>query len=217
MPRPYTDTSNANFTIAAGAPVTVTVPDGGQNWTQGSLQTLRWNYTGNPGFVRIELLNGTTVSRVITANTSVGSGGSGSRNWSVPYNQVTGTNYRIRISLLVNPARNDISNATFTISAGAPITVRNPDGGQNWVRGTNRTIVWAYTGNPGTSVRVHLLKGGVLNRVISPNTPIGTGGKGSYAWTVPAGQVPGMDYQIRITSTMNALFNDTSNANFIIS
>jgi len=35
----------------------VTSPNGAENWTQGTTQTIRWNYTGDPGaYVKIELL-----------------------------------------------------------------------------------------------------------------------------------------------------------------
>jgi Tol biopolymer transport system component len=214
----YTDTSDANFTISAGAPVTVVIPNGGQNWKQGSTQTIRWSYTGSPGSnVKIELLRGTAVNRVINASTSIGSAGSGSSSWIVPYNQIPGKDYKIRITSTTNAVYTDKSDANFTISAGPPITVVVPDGGQNWKQGSTQTIRWGYTGSPGSKVKITLLKGTAVNSVINASTSIGSAGSGSYIWTVPYNQVVGTDYKIRITSTTNAVYTDKSDANFTIS
>jgi DNA-binding beta-propeller fold protein YncE len=214
----YTDRSDANFTISAGAPITVVVPNGGQNWKRGSSQTIRWSYTGNPGSkVKIELLKGSAVNRTINASTSIGSGGSGSYSWTVPYNQVLGTDYKIRITSTSNAVNTDRSDANFTISAGAPVTVMVPNGGQNWIRGSSHTITWKYTGNPGSRVKIELLKGAAVNRVINASTTTGSAGSGSYGWTIPTNQVVGSDFRIRIMSTSNATCTDQSNANFTIS
>jgi Tol biopolymer transport system component len=214
----YTDTSNANFTINAGAPITVAVPNGGQNWKQGSTQTIRWSYTGSSGpQVKIELLKGTAVNRVINASMSIGSAGSGSYSWIVPYNQVVGTDYKIRITSTTNAVYTDTSDANFTISAGAPVTVVIPNGGQNWKQGSTQTIRWSYTGSPGSNVKIELLRGTAVNRVINASTSIGSAGSGSSSWIVPYNQIPGKDYKIRITSTTNAVYTDKSDANFTIS
>jgi hypothetical protein len=65
-------------------------------------------------------------------------------------------------------------------------------------------------------VKILLLKNGTSVRTISSQTAIGTGGNGSYSWTIPAGQAPGADYRIKIVSTKNTSYNDTSNGNFSI-
>jgi hypothetical protein len=167
--------------------------------------------------VKIELLKGTAVNRVINASTAIGSGGSGSYNWTVPYNQVLGTDYKMRITSTSNAAYTDNSNANFTISAGAPVTVAVPNGGQNWKRGTTQTITWSYTGSPGSKVKIELLKGTAVNRVINASTSIGSAGSGSYPWTILSNQVVGTDYKIRINSTSNAAYTDKSDVNFTIS
>lgn len=60
-------------------PITVLSPNGGENWTRGTTQTIRWNYTGTPGSkVKIELLKGGVLNRTINSSTSTGSSGSGS-------------------------------------------------------------------------------------------------------------------------------------------
>jgi len=198
--------------------ITVVVPNASENWKQGSAQTIMWKYTGSPGSsVKIELLRGTAVNRMINSSISIGSGGSGSYSWTLPYNQDLGTDFKIRITSTSNASYNDTSNANFTISAGPPITIIVPSGGENWKQGSARNITWKYTGIPGLSVKIELLRGTAVNRMINSSISMGFGGSGSYRWTVPYNQTLGTDYKIRITSTSNTTYNDTSNANFTIS
>jgi peptidoglycan/xylan/chitin deacetylase (PgdA/CDA1 family) len=93
------------------------------------------------------------------------------------------------------------------------ITVTAPNGGQSWVRGTVHSITWASTGSPGANVKIELLKGGVLNMVISSSTA----NDGSYSWTISSTQTVGSDYKIRITSTSITAITDSSDSNFAIS
>lgn len=96
------------------------------------------------------------------------------------------------------------------------ITVAVPNGGEKWLRGRSYTITWAFTGNPGASVKIDLYKAGKFKSTISASTPIGSNGSGSYTWAIPANQQSGSDYTIKITSTSNSSFTDTSNARFSI-
>jgi hypothetical protein len=97
------------------------------------------------------------------------------------------------------------------------ITVTNPNGGNNWLLGSTQTITWSYTGSPGPKVKIELLKGTAVNRVINASTSIGSAGLGSYSWKILLTQTVGTDYKIRINSTSNAAYTDKSNANFTIS
>ncbi len=114
----YTDTSNAPFTISAdtGSSITIVSPDGGEIWTLGSAQSVQWTYTGNPGStVKIEALRGETVIATVSS-VSIGSGGIGFFNLTVPFRTPLGDNYRFRVTSTSNPAYTDTSNAPFTIS-----------------------------------------------------------------------------------------------------
>jgi hypothetical protein len=95
------------------------------------------------------------------------------------------------------------------------ITVVTPNGGESWKAGTRHTISWTYTGISG-NVKIELIKGGVLNRVITNSTPIGAGGNGSFSWVIPSNQTAGTDYKIRVTSLSEPACTDTSNNNFTI-
>ncbi len=102
-------------------------------------------------------------------------------------------------------------------TTGPGIIVIAPDGGENWTAGTTQTIKWSYIDDPGPEVKIELLKSGAVDSIITPATPIGTGGSGSYNWSIPASLVPGSDYRVKVTSTSNSACTATSENNFIIS
>ncbi|MDL5502661.1 MAG: GPI anchored serine-threonine rich family protein, partial [Candidatus Methanoperedens sp.] len=93
------------------------------------------------------------------------------------------------------------------------ITVISPNGTESWRRGTTQTIKWNSSGSPGAYVKIELLKAGELNRVVVASTL----NDGSQTWTIPATQVPGTDYKIRINSTSNPAYSNSSNNFSIIS
>ena len=58
-----------------------------------------------------------------------------------------------------------------------------------------------------------MFKAGVVKLVISSSAA----NNGSFSWKVPAAQVVGSDYKIRITSTIVTTITDSSDVNFAIS
>lgn len=134
--------------------------------------------------------------------------------------QTAGTfTWKVTIS---NGSTSGSRTGTITISAPAvapasAITVTTPNGGDNWTIGTTRTIRWNYSGNVGTSVKIELFKAGAFNRTITTAAAIGANGSGSFNWYVPAQQVTGSDFTIKVTSIANTAVADSSNANFTIS
>jgi hypothetical protein len=109
-------------------------------------------------------------------------------------------------------------NADVTVTAAFTqyITVTIPNGGETWTKGTTQTITWTYSGNPGAYVKIELLQGGTLNSTISSRTSRGSNGAGSYRWKISKNLTAGSNYQIRITSTTNSNYTDTSDGNFTI-
>ncbi len=208
-----TDTSNADFTITAPT-ITVVSPNGGESWSGGETHAIQWTYTGSPGSnVQIELLDGATPT-VLAASVSVGSGGAGSWNWTIPAGQASGSVYKIRVTSTTNAYCTDSSDGNFGI--GSPtLTVNAPNGGEVWVGGEVHTLQWTYTGNPGSNVQIELLNGATPT-VLAASVSLGSGGSGSYSWTIPADQADGTAYRVRVTSTTTTSVTDTSNANFTI-
>ncbi|OPZ44139.1 MAG: Ser-Thr-rich glycosyl-phosphatidyl-inositol-anchored membrane family protein [Euryarchaeota archaeon ADurb.BinA087] len=212
-----TDTSDAPFTISSGASVALVTPNGGENWQRGSPYAINWTYTGSPGsMVMIELLDGMAINQIISSNTTIGSGGTGSYNWTIPYNKTPGSDYRIRVASTSNPAYTDTSNAPFTIGPGSPITLMSPNGGEKWQQGSTQTLRWNYTGDPGPAVKIEALRGTKVLATITPSYPMGVNGSGWYNLTFPYGTPLGSDYYIRVTSTSNGSCADTSDAPFTV-
>lgn len=106
--------------------------------------------------------------------------------------------------------------AFTTGPTGPAIKITSPNGGERWKAGSAQTISWTYTGDPGSQVKVELLKGGALDSVITPAAPTGSGGSGSFTWTIPQSQAPGSDYAVRVTSTSDSSCTDTSDSCFTI-
>ena len=105
------------------------------------------------------------------------------------------------------------ATATFV---GPGLTLTSPGGGEVWKAGTNKKITWSYTGKPGTYVQIELLKGGSLYSTIANQVRIGSRGKGTRYLRIPKDLLPGNDYEIRITSTSNNSYTDTSDSPFTI-
>lgn len=106
------DFSNDNFTLN-GPSITVTSPNGGENWARGTIHTIKWNRIDNTGSrVKIELFRGNTLSHTISSRTS----NDGSFSWTVPSSQALDSNYKIKITSISNSEYYDWSDNNFRIS-----------------------------------------------------------------------------------------------------
>lgn len=90
----------------------------------------------------------------------------------------------------------------------APIVIDSPIGGETWYTGSTRQIQWH--GGLSSNVRIELLKGGSLERVIIADTA----NDGAFDWAIPA-ELAGFDYRIRIASVDN-FYTAASPATFTI-
>lgn len=190
--------------------VTVVSPNGGENLTRGAVVPITWSYTGNPGEnVKIELYDGSTLSSTIAASTPLSAG---SYNWTIPSTQATGSAYTIKVTSTTNSEISDTSDGPFTIT-GPSITIKSPNGGEILIRKAVVPITWSYTGNPDAKVKIQLYNGTTLSRTITSSIPLSAG---SYKWTVSSLQTLGSNYTIKITSTTDSTFSDTSNGTFTI-
>lgn len=208
-----TDRSDASCVLAA-ADLELTSPRGGETWILGRPVDITWKYAGTTdGRVAIDLLQGETVVWGIAAD-APGSGGTGTFRWTIPADLPPAANYRVRVTAMDRPSLADASGGPFTVDVVPLLFVRSPNGGENLPLGVARTIAWSFAGNPGSAVRVQLLRDGAPVRTLAAAAPRGTDGSGAFAWTVPADLARGGGYRIRLTGTDGEALSDESDGDF---
>ena len=196
------DFSDNNFTIVANQ-VTVTSPNGGENWLLGDPEPITWtdNFSER---VKIELLKGGILIHTPTSSTQ----SDGLYNWNIPASLPEGSDYKIKITSLGSNNVFDFSDANFTLSFN--ITVTSPNGGESWQAGTTKQIHW--TDNIAGKVKIDIYKGGVFHSSIKDTT----NSDGTYNWSIPFDFQEGSDYKVRITSLDDPTLFDDSDNNFTI-
>jgi hypothetical protein len=181
----------------------LSAPNGGEVWHIGQIYDITWATSGIGGNAVLEYSTdaGATWDTIVTATPD-----NGIFDWSVPSTPTTLA--RVRVSHESCPGNYDESDADFTITEYA-VTVTQPDGGECWIRGTTNEITWSAVGISG-NIRIELYKAGILSSTIIDSTA----NDGHYDWNVPADQLPGVDYRVKILSVSDPLLFDLSNDDF---
>jgi hypothetical protein len=201
------DMSDADFTITgtAAPTITVTAPNGGENWNVGSAQTITWTSTGLTGNVKIEVSrnSGATWTTIIASTPN-----DGTHPWTVTSPGIATARIRITGATAATAVATDTSDADFTLVQS--ITVTAPNGAESWAHGTSHAITWTSIGITG-SVKIQISRdgGATWTTIIAA-----TANDGTHAWvvTTPASA----NVLIKITSVSVPAVNDTSDAIFTI-
>jgi len=196
------DTSDRPFTVRGTPRITVTSPDGGENWTAGSQHAVTWT-SEHVEEVDIEYtVDGsawTPVAEGLDAST-------GSFLWTVPDVESSGCLVRITAS---GGGVSDANDDTFTITPAPTITVLSPNGGEEWTAGTQHAVTW--TASNVTGVTIEYTTDGAGWTVIAENV---NAASGSYTWTLPGTDTS--NALVRITASENSSVTDTSDGVFTI-
>ncbi|MCZ6703732.1 MAG: hypothetical protein O6940_11925, partial [Ignavibacteria bacterium] len=195
-----TDVSDSNFTIITPV-ITVTSPNGGENYETGTSQTITWtdNIAEN---VKIDLYMTGVFTTVIIASTP----STGSFNWTIPM-IIDGSDYFVVITSVINPSVTDVSDSNFTIITPF-ISVTSPNGGETFETGSSQIITW--DDNITENVKIDLYNAGVFNSNIISSTV----SDGAYEWIIPAETSTDSGYIVLISSVSNTLIFDQSNGVF---
>jgi hypothetical protein len=173
------DTSDIVFSIRPVSYITVTSPNGGENWNIGSVYDITWSSEGNVGNVRIEYsTNGGNSWGIITQST----GNDGSYNWNVPAEP--STNCLVRISETdEDGSPSDVSDAVFSIVSPVTgtLTLRSPNGGETWLAGSTQQIKWNSTGDINYVNIKYSKDNGTTWKTIAKNAV----NNHSYNWVIP--------------------------------
>ncbi|NYT11208.1 MAG: hypothetical protein GKC03_01495 [Methanomassiliicoccales archaeon] len=106
------NSANASFDAIIPPTITVTSPDGGENWVKGDIHNITWNSTGDVENVKIELYKDGSLNTTISATTA----NDGSFSWNISEGQATGEDFKIKIVAIDDPEVFGMSSANFEIS-----------------------------------------------------------------------------------------------------
>lgn len=206
------DLSNNLFTITPAPTITVTSPNGGESWTLGSTYPITWTSTNMLGNLGIKLLIGTSgnYSTVgFVQNPAVGT-----YDWTIQSPVQPGTQMKIVLYDVLQPAIADTSDNFFTILQAPGIYLTSPNGGEHWFRGSSYPIQWNAVNITGNA-KIELFRGTntTPTATVVSSTIVTTG---IQMWNIPTTIPEADDYKIKITSLTNSSVYDFSSDFFTI-
>jgi len=169
--------------------ITVTSPNGGEDWCVDDMYDITWTSGGTSGSVKIEYStnNGSSWNEEIGSTPD-----DGSYSWTVP--DVPSSNCLVRVSD-TDGDPTDVSNSTFTISEVPYITVTSPNGGEEWNVDSLYDITWTSSNTSGNVKIEYSTDNGSSWTEEIASTP----DDGSYSWTIP--NVPSSNCLVSVSDT----------------
>ena len=133
----------ANFVKAT---ISVSNPTGGESWSIGTAQTIRWTSENVPSTVKLSLLKGGTLYSKISGAIE----NNGSYTWTIPSYIAAGTDYKIVITATDRGDINGSSANNFSLAATTPtaLDIKSPDGGETWQLEAHRQLPGIPTSSP---------------------------------------------------------------------
>lgn len=191
-----------NCPVASSCQPTLTSPNGGEIWTQGTLHTISWTSSACDGPIRIDLLRADGQPCVTIADQAPNSGSYG---WIAQTCLGGSGTYKIRLTDL-RSGHTDESNQGFYIpdAPSCLVTVITPNGGESVDQGSSFEITWGSTAC-GANVKIEL----VQNGAVCATSTSSTANDGSYTWTaLPCAGMCG--YKIRITDLVSGAADESA-------
>jgi len=201
------DFSDAPFCIAGTPDLTLTAPNGGEEWIPGGTYAIAWD--ADPGIgpsVKLRLYRDCQFLQWISGATP----NDGEYVWRTPCDLTPDDGYGIRAYAASDSSLSDYSDAPFSFVEG-PLRLTSPNGGEAWPRGVARIITWDPGGVPG-NVKLKLFRNCAFDRWISHSTS----NTGLLPWAIPPDVEPGGGYRVRIYSASDPAILDLSNGDFTI-
>ena len=179
--------------------LTVTSPNGNENWQVGNNETITWN-SGLVNNIRIDLStdNGTNWINISTPI----SASNGSYSWNVP-DTISTVAALVRIIDLDNSTIRDSSDANFTIGR---LVLTSPVGREVWQTNTLHAITWSSINVNSVQLEYSTDNGTTWNNIVNSVNA----NSQNYNWLIPTG-IASNNSLVRITSLDDPSVNYTSN------
>lgn len=196
--------SNGTFSITQLPSITLTQPNGGENWPVESNQNITWSSI-NVDAVKLEYTTDDGANWIlITDSTSALL----NYSWKIP--NTPSNQCKVKISSLSDPSLNDISNNTFKISGPAFVNLIKPNGGERLYSGSQYEITWHGQEISNVRIKYSTDNGAAWILVTTANAATE-----KYLWTIP--NIFSRSCRVQISSTTIAGAVDESDAVFTIS
>jgi hypothetical protein len=154
--------------------ITITSPNGGENWALGRSHNITWVYGGNvSSWVKIELLKSGILVKTIAPFLPKGASGNGFYSWTIPATQAAGTDYRIKVTSTSNSNISDTSDTSFSIGGGLTLTITVAAGVNGTITPGTGTVVdgatptYSITANAGYQIAEVKVDGGSVGALNS--------------------------------------------------
>ena len=180
------------WTYIENAVITVSNPNSLSEWFDSDTFSITWLSQGQIENVRIELFEGLTP----ITNISSYEINDGIYNWTISSNlNLSGTNYRIKISDYYDPAVYGFSDPFSINNIPSSITVISPDSLSEWSDSETFSITWLSQGQI-EYVRIELFEGSTpITNISSYET-----NDGIYTWTISSYlNLSGTNYLVKIS------------------
>ncbi|NVN95784.1 MAG: T9SS type A sorting domain-containing protein [Bacteroidetes bacterium] len=184
--------------------ITVTSPNGGEQWKGCSTKTITWTSGGASGTYSIYYSTNNGQSWNYLSYTS-----STSYSWSQVADVPTSNNCLVKVQDYNNANIKDSSDLTFTLIKNNDIIITSPNGGESWEVGTTKTVSWVSEPTSTKYYTYYSTNGGANWSTIASYT------YSTYvSWTIP--NSPNTNSLVKVVDYDNSCIQDVSNANFTI-
>jgi len=200
--------------------ITLTVPNGGEQWIAGSQRFITWSAFDSSGVSAYSIDYSTNSgSNWVTVQAQT-TGNPGTYAWNVPQTPSTTCLARVTVWDAAYNTANDVSNDVFSIIASndsiAPtVTVLAPDGGEVWYSNDIDTIRWVASDDIGVasySISYTTNGGGSWNTIQAR----ATGNPMIYLWHVPNIVTSTCKVRVLVWDDVQHLASDISNGTFSV-
>jgi hypothetical protein len=207
---PAADQSDAVFIIKNPPEPIITIiqPNGGEDWSIGSQQIIKWFSKDISSSVKIELSrNGGSLWEVLSEDITVNANESGISQFDWTINTPASDDCLIKVTALDGSA-DDVSDAAFIISEKPAVTVTAPNGGEKWQVGTTQTISWQAINIAKLKIELSINAGKAWTELVAE-----TDNTGEFVWPVTGAT---SDSALIRVSSLDGAVSDTSDTLFAI-
>jgi hypothetical protein len=203
------DISEGDFTIGfALKSISVTSPNGGEQWITGNSEEITWESTGDIPQVRLLMSKDSGANYNYVIEYSVPN--NGTYTWDPIPSDAQGTNNRIRVEDATETEIFDTSDEDFAIIFQW-IILEQPNGSEVWDAEGQYEIQWiSGSGIDNVKIDYSTDSGATFPNVVTESTP----NTGSFLWTVP--NIQSETVRIRIQDASKPSLSDVSDADFTI-